>query len=276
MMEHAKARHKAQFRKKWLPFMGSALLAAPTLAQATTLNVKADEEEPLATVNTFATTESFIQTIAQSAQEIADANDLYASVMIAQAILESQGGNSSLSQAPYYNLFGIKGMYNGTSVELPTGEYVDDEWVVMNEPFRSYGSYWESLIDYANVLLSTAFAQEEYHYAGVWKRNTTSYMDATAWLTGTYATDPGYTDKLNGLIQTYNLTMYDTPTAYAPDEEGEIDAYASAVATEGMYRVEEGDSLWGIAEQFGLSLEELMAMNGLEDYTIYVGDVLKV
>ncbi len=43
-------------------------------------------------------------------------NDLYASVMIAQAILESGGGQSRLSQAPYFNLFGIKGTYQGQGV----------------------------------------------------------------------------------------------------------------------------------------------------------------
>ena len=33
----------------------------------------------------------------------------YASVMIAQAILESDSGQSTLSQKPSYNFFGIKG-----------------------------------------------------------------------------------------------------------------------------------------------------------------------
>ncbi|MCO4687773.1 peptidoglycan hydrolase [Streptococcus infantarius subsp. infantarius] len=54
------------------------------------------------------TTISFIQTIGESARQIAAQNDLYASVMIAQAILESNSGQSKLSQAPNYNFFGIK------------------------------------------------------------------------------------------------------------------------------------------------------------------------
>lgn len=40
-------------------------------------------------------------------------NDLYASVMLAQAALESGCGSSSLSLAPHCNLFGVKGTYKG-------------------------------------------------------------------------------------------------------------------------------------------------------------------
>ncbi len=66
------------------------------------------------------TTISFIQTIGESARQIVAQNDLYASVMIAQAILESNSGQSKLSQAPNYNFFGIKGDYKGQSVTMQT------------------------------------------------------------------------------------------------------------------------------------------------------------
>lgn len=46
----------------------------------------------------------------------------------------------------------------------------------------------------------------------MWKSNTTSFYDATAYLTGRYATDPNYGAKLNSLINTYNLTRFDTPS----------------------------------------------------------------
>ena len=72
--------------------------------------------------------------------------------------------------------------------------------------FRAYGSYAESLYDYAAVLSSST-------YAGVWKSNTSSYQDATAALTGLYATDSNYAAKLNNIIATYNLTAYDTASA---------------------------------------------------------------
>ncbi len=39
---------------------------------------------------------------------VANSNDMYASVMIAQALLESSYGSSGLASAPNYNLFGVK------------------------------------------------------------------------------------------------------------------------------------------------------------------------
>ena len=69
-------------------------------------------------------TRDFIKSIAKDAHKIGQDKDLYASVMIAQAILESSSGNSTLAQAPNYNLFGIKGSYKGQSVNFNTLEVV--------------------------------------------------------------------------------------------------------------------------------------------------------
>ena len=63
--------------------------------------------------------------------------------------MESNSGQSGLSQAPYYNFFGIKGTYNGNSVTMRTWE--DDgtgKTYEIDEPFRSYGSLSDSLADY--------------------------------------------------------------------------------------------------------------------------------
>ncbi|OFN53981.1 MULTISPECIES: glucosaminidase domain-containing protein [unclassified Streptococcus] len=150
-------------------------------------------------------TEVFISQIGETARQLGQANDLYASVMIAQAILESNSGRSALSAAPHHNLFGIKGQYAGQSATMPTLE--DDgkgNTYKINAEFRSYPSYFESLQDYVAIL-----KHSRYTYA--WKSNTTSYMNATAALTGIYATDTSYNVKLNNLIQQYNLTQYDVP-----------------------------------------------------------------
>ncbi|WP_242385156.1 glucosaminidase domain-containing protein, partial [Enterococcus faecalis] len=66
--------------------------------------------------------EQFIQKIGEAARKVGQENDLYASVMIAQAILESASGQSLLSKAPNYNLFGIKGTHNGKGVSFATQE----------------------------------------------------------------------------------------------------------------------------------------------------------
>ncbi|MDO4667274.1 MAG: glucosaminidase domain-containing protein [Streptococcus sp.] len=148
-------------------------------------------------------TEYFINQIAEPARQLGQDNDLYASVMIAQAILESSSGQSTLSSYPHYNLFGIKGSYDGQSATLQTLE--DDgqgNTYTIDDSFRSYPSYVESLQDYVSVL-------KQGYFAGAWKSNTTSYQDATAALTGVYATDTQYSAKLNAIIAKYNLTQYD-------------------------------------------------------------------
>lgn len=156
------------------------------------------------------TQQQFIDSIASSARTLANANDLYASVMIAQAIVESGWGNSALASAPNYNLFGIKGSYNGQSVTFPTSEYVNGQWITVNAAFRKYPSYKESLEDNVHILKTTSFQPGVYYYSGAWKSNTKSYKDATAWLTGRYATAPNYAEILNNVIETYNLTQYDS------------------------------------------------------------------
>lgn len=156
-------------------------------------------------------TETFISQIASSAQSLGSQYDLYPSVMIAQATLESSSGTSGLA-SNYYNLFGIKGKYNGNSVSLLTWED-DGNGNAYNiyDDFRVYPSWSASLEDYANVL-------QQSHFSGVRRSNTTSYLDSTAALTGTYATDTSYGSKLNYIINTYNLTQYDGGSYTTPEQ----------------------------------------------------------
>ncbi|EOS7919062.1 peptidoglycan DD-metalloendopeptidase family protein [Enterococcus hirae] len=153
--------------------------------------------------------ESFIRKIGESARKIGQENDLYASVMIAQAILESASGQSQLAQAPNYNLFGIKGTHNGKSVSFATQEDLGNGTLYTTQAtFRQYENYEDSLNDYAQ-LLKEGLTGNSHFYDGVWKTNAKTYQEATKFLTGRYATDTSYDKKLNGLIETYDLTKYD-------------------------------------------------------------------
>ncbi|HGZ4937686.1 TPA: glucosaminidase domain-containing protein [Enterococcus faecalis] len=156
------------------------------------------------------TTETFIESVKVDAQEVAWTNDLYASVMIAQAILETGSGNSVLSSAPNYNLFGIKGDYKGTSVVMDTKEDSGNgEMYSIKSAFRKYPGYKESLIDYA-TLFKEGISGNRFFYQNTWKSKSKSYQDVTSFLTGTYATDTRYGQKLDALIETYQLTKYDS------------------------------------------------------------------
>lgn len=153
--------------------------------------------------------ESFIKKIGEPARKIGQKEDLYASVMIAQAILESASGQSQLAQAPNYNLFGIKGSYKGKSVTFNTQEDLGGgNMTTIQAEFRAYENYEESFDDYATLMKQGLSGNSEF-YSGTWKANTKTYEDATRFLTGRYATDSLYNKKLNGLIETYKLTEYD-------------------------------------------------------------------
>lgn len=166
-----------------------------------------------ASVATTPAQQQFIESVGEDARVLAGDNDLYASVMIAQAILESNWGQSKLASPPNHNLFGIKGDYNGASVMIETSEFVNNKWIKVNAAFKKYPSYNESLLDNVHKLKTRSFSPGVYYYAGAWKSNAPTYQDATAFLTGKYATDPQYNQKLNRLIESYDLTQYDQPSA---------------------------------------------------------------
>lgn len=152
-------------------------------------------------------TKQFVEQIGESARELGLKNGVFASVMIAQAILESGSGSSGLSIAPYYNLFGIK----GAGISLPTLEdNGQGNMYSIQEAFRIYPSYKESLEDYVR-LIKNGIAGNSDFYKPVWRSEAKNYLKATQQLMGKYATDTQYNNKLNSLIAVYGLTKYDEP-----------------------------------------------------------------
>lgn len=157
---------------------------------------------------TWAQQQAFLAEAVPMAQQAAAKYNVYTSVMLAQAILESAWGTSTLATQGH-NLFGIKGDYNGAYVSMPTSEWSASQgWYTIYANFRQYPSYYESFLDNGNKLRN-GVSWDSGYYKGTWKENTSSYRDATAWLQGRYATAPNYASSLNSLIATYNLTQYD-------------------------------------------------------------------
>lgn len=180
------------------------------------------------------TTDQFIKKIGETSREIGQKNDIYASVMIAQAILESGSGNSSLANAPNYNLFGIKGKYKNQTVTFQTLEQdtVGANFQITSE-FRKYPSYKESLEDYAK-LIRNGISGNTTLYKAAWKTQTNSYKDATKHLQGRYATDKHYAEKLNAIIKAYRLTTFDqTKKSAVPITDSNGKKVQTSLKTEG-------------------------------------------
>ena len=215
----------------------------------------------------------FLRNIIPAAQNVARGKDIYTSVMIAQAALESGWGTSALSKAPNHNLFGVKGSYNGQSVNMQTLEDSGGQnYYSIQANFRKYPSYQESLEDYADKIVN-GISGAPLFYSGAWKSKTNSYQDATAYLTGRYATDTAYGSKLNRIIEQFGLTKYDTETAVNMAEE--IANQQTTTASGDGYTVVSGDSLYAIARKTGTSIQDLLSLNGLNlNSIIHPGQVL--
>jgi flagellum-specific peptidoglycan hydrolase FlgJ/LysM repeat protein len=132
-----------------------------------------------------------------------------ASIKLAQAILESNSGQSDLAQKAN-NHFGIKctSSWSGKSYEK-----VDDEKDEDGKPkkscFRKYAKVEESFTDHSEFLRDP---RKYYRYGFLFGLDKKDYR---SWARGLesagYATGAGYADKLIGIIEKNQLYMYDDP-----------------------------------------------------------------
>ena len=155
------------------------------------------------------TKKEFIKEVADVAYENYEEYKILPSITIAQAILESGWGESSLA-TDYNNYFGIKAdsRWNGEKIEIKTKENYDDEVVAA---FRAYSSLKDSIRDQGKFL----FENERYEKSGLFTGKT--YVEqAQALENAGYSTakdEEGnliYADKLVRVIKENNLMLYDT------------------------------------------------------------------
>lgn len=196
---------------------GSNVKKADNTVAINSAIVQASANAPSGTIIESATNASqaqqqaYLNQVVPIAQQAAQKYGVYTSVMLAQSILESDWGLSTLATQAN-NYFGMKGDYNGQSFTIKTREWSADKGnYYITADFRKYPSISASFEDNGNKLRN-GLAWNTSYYKGTWKENTKSYQDATAWLQGRYATDNNYATALNNVIKTYNLTQYDGTT----------------------------------------------------------------
>jgi flagellum-specific peptidoglycan hydrolase FlgJ len=176
------------------------------------------------TLNGDTEAERWINLLAPDAMAVAARNDLLASVMLAQASLETGWGKTDLAQR--HNIFGMKcDLINGTWKEWSTWngktyeKYSPEEYngVVrqVKSAFRVYDSYRQCMEDYAAFLLHVR-NNKGLKYARIkGVKDPAEAIHIIRIGTGTdahpegYATDSGYEVKVLNLIRKYDLTKYD-------------------------------------------------------------------
>lgn len=167
-------------------------------------------------------TSIFIDKIGKMATLDMKNTGILASLTIAQAILESGWGESTLT-VNANNLFGIKATiaWKGKVYDIDTKECYDGStFVIVNATFKAYDSWADSVADHSALLTGSS------RYAKV--VGETDYKVACQAIKDAgYATDPSYPSKLITLIEQYKLYEFDT---YIDDEQEEEEMRYNTVA----------------------------------------------
>lgn len=147
--------------------------------------------------------ETFVMELSPYAQEFSKSHGLRPSLLIAQAALESNWGNSQLARESN-NYFGIK---NKAGRSYQTKEFQESDWKEVQANFKEYPSLYESILDYAD-LLKHGTSWDDHLYDEVIAAE--NYQKAAYALTEAgYATDPAYAEKLIQIIDQYELDKLD-------------------------------------------------------------------
>lgn len=218
--------------------------------------------------------EEYIKEYAPLAIEQMKLHKIPASITLAQGLLESGAGRSTLARRSN-NHFGIKcgGSWRGRTVRH------DDD--APQECFRAYSSARDSYEDHSLFLRRGA------RYAFLFQLKITDYK---GWARGLksagYATDPSYANRLITIIEDYALYKYDTEGIGKRDArkiEKELqkkpwllNPHQVYIANDLAYVVaRDGDSFELLAKEFGISWRKLISYNDLHrGYSLEAGDII--
>lgn len=201
-----------------------------------------------------------------------------ASITLAQGILESGNGNSSLAREAN-NHFGIKctSEWSGKTI-LKDDDQKDD-------CFRVYSTAEESFRDHSEFL-------KRKRYASLFELDKNDYR---GWASGLkeagYATNPRYAELLISLIERYDLSRFDRKESKMekikredkvlteivkniPEERKQESA--KAPVTMKIYEVKQGDTLYSIAKRFYLTVDDLQILNDIKNSDLKLGQLLLV
>jgi len=201
-----------------------------------------------------------------------------ASITLAQGIFESGAGNSELARFAN-NHFGIK----CTSDWKGKSYFKDDDNA--NDCFRVYDNPEDSFRDHS------AFLKRK-NYAKLFELDKNDYE---GWAKGLkaagYATNPKYPQLLINLIIKYNLDQYDRAEGEVAKIKREdrvlsqindsigksnTDTLTKTKPDDKIYTVKQGDTLYNISKRFGITVDELKALNSIPDNNIHIGQKLIV
>lgn len=244
-------------------------------------------EELIATSN-ISTTSSTVHDYINQFKDVAKNNmkeyKIPASITLAQGILESGAGKGRLCLEAN-NHFGIKCHTGWTG---PSITHDDD---ALQECFRKYADPADSYRDHSKFLTSRSRYNDLF---------TLDILDYKGWAQGLknagYATDPKYPSKLIGIIERYQLFLFDHEVV-APEQKNEVkqevltnqveeivEENAVEVVTnptlttndDSIYVIQKGDTLYSLSKRFNTTVEKLKELNSLKDNSLSIGQEIKI
>lgn len=187
---------------------------------------------------------------------------LYPSTVLAMAALES-GYNLNAK-----TLFGIK----GDGIVLDTTECINGENINIKDSFVIYPTLAEAVQGLYELMQWSNYDRAT---------SSTDYMEECKMVQACgYATDPHYSDKLISIVNSYQLTMFNTieEPAEEPAEEAAEEPF--------IYTVQAGDTLWEIVRKYYnlnnetdiyYKVHEVAEKNNLADVNmIYPNQIIKL
>ena len=186
-----------------------------------------------------------------------------ASITLAQGLLESGAGQSTLARKSN-NHFGIK---CGSDWQGKTVRHNDD---ARGECFRAYKHPKQSYEDHSKFLAGRP------RYASLFKLKITDYK---GWARGLkkagYATDPRYAQRLIDIIELYDLDKYDKKGGLKWMKENP-NSHQPYIANGLLYMVVRAGDTWkSISKEFDISQKKLRKYNDLyKGYELQPGDIL--
>lgn len=174
-----------------------------------------------------------------------------ASITLAQGLLESDAGRSSLT-TKCNNHFGIKCHSDWKGSKM----YHDDD--ARQECFRCYRNAQESFSDHSLFLVNGA------RYQSLFKLGSSDYK---GWAKGLkaagYATSPTYASKLVEIIERYGLDRFDRRSGVHL-KKGQLPHQPLLVNGQRCVRLREDEKLKDIAREYGMTLSLLRRFNEVE------------
>lgn len=153
--------------------------------------------------------QNVINQIASGAMECWKTYHILPSLTISQCLLESGWLSKTITvvvngvKINSFNAFGIKAdsSWKGEFVTVPTKEFYNNKWVIIQARFRKYPNLASSILDHGKFLQTPRYAKV---------RQAKNYIEAcTQVRLAGYATNPNYSKLLISVIESNNLQKYD-------------------------------------------------------------------